>query len=77
MMNVLFLNRSAPVFGRAWRLLQIQPMSQGAFCTACGQEVAEAESFDRFALVGGVPRYWEFVRPRPSVIELAELADRE
>ncbi|MBM3883248.1 MAG: ATP-binding protein [Verrucomicrobia bacterium] len=72
MMNALFLNRSAPLFGRARKLLHVQPMSYGAFCAACGQEVAAAESFERFALVGGVPRYWEFVKPRQSVVELAE-----
>jgi hypothetical protein len=30
------------------------------------------ESFRRFSLVGGVPKYWEFVEPRQSAVELAE-----
>ncbi|MBE7501706.1 MAG: ATP-binding protein [Verrucomicrobiales bacterium] len=72
MMNAVFLNRSAPLFGRAGKLLHIRPMSYGAFCAACGQDAAEAETFERFALVGGVPRYWEFVKPGQSVVDLAQ-----
>ena len=30
------------------------------------------ESFTRFALVGGVPKYWEFVEPKASAIDLAD-----
>lgn len=72
MMNTLFLNRSAPLFGRARKLLPVRPMSYGAFCGACGQEAANAEAFERFALVGGIPRYWEFVKPKQTVVALAE-----
>jgi uncharacterized protein len=30
------------------------------------------ESFDRFAMAGGIPKYWEFVEPGRSAVELAE-----
>ena len=30
------------------------------------------ESFTRFALVGGIPKYWEFVEPRATALDLAE-----
>jgi AAA+ ATPase superfamily predicted ATPase len=72
MMNNLFLNRSAPLYGRARKLLHIEPMGYAAFCTACRLNPADMESFTRFALVGGIPKYWEFVEPKASAIDLAD-----
>jgi AAA+ ATPase superfamily predicted ATPase len=72
MMNNLFLNRSAPLYGRARKLLHIEPMSYGAFCAARRLNPADQESFTRFALVGGVPKYWEFVESKASAIDLAD-----
>jgi len=72
MMNDLFLNRSAPLFGRARKILEVAPMSYRAFCRACSQNPASRESFVRFSLVGGVPKYWELVRRGQSSIALAE-----
>jgi AAA+ ATPase superfamily predicted ATPase len=71
-MNGLFLNRSAPLYGRARKLLHVEPMSYAAFCTACRRQPADQESFNVFSLVGGVPKYWEFVRPRQTAVALAE-----
>ncbi len=72
MMNDLFLNRSAPLFGRARRIVEVAPMSYRAFCKACGRNPAARESFVRFSLVGGVPKYWEMVRRGQDSIALAE-----
>lgn len=72
MMNDLFLNRGAPLFGRARKILEIAPMGYGAFCKACHQDSAAKESFIRFSLVGGVPKYWEQVTSNQSVVALAE-----
>jgi len=72
MMHDLFLNRSAPLYGRARKLIHVEPMSYSAFCKACRLDVAGVESFARFAVVGGIPKYWEFVDPRAPVIALAE-----
>lgn len=72
MMNDLFLNRSAPLFGRARKIIEVAPMSYAAFCKACGQNPVSREAFVRFALVGGVPKYWELVSRGQSSIELAE-----
>ena len=71
MMNNLFLNRSAPLYGRARKLLHIEPMSYAAFCAACRLNPADMESFTRYALVGGIPKYWEFVEAKASAIDLA------
>jgi AAA+ ATPase superfamily predicted ATPase len=72
MMHDLFLHRAAPLYGRATKLLHVQPMGYEAFCTACGQKPGAMESFEKFACVGGIPKYWEFVEPRQDVVALVE-----
>ena len=47
-------------------------MDFAAFCEACGQRFAELESFEKFACVGGIPKYWEFVESGQDVVALAE-----
>jgi AAA+ ATPase superfamily predicted ATPase len=70
-MNDLFLNRSAPLYQRARKLLHVEPMSYAAFCGACGIKNSEMESFTRYSLVGGIPKYWEFVETRATALDLA------
>lgn len=72
MMHSLFLHRTAPLFGRARKLLHVEPMSYGAFCGACRLDPGDLESFHKFSLVGGVPKYWEFVEPQQTAVGLAE-----
>ena len=72
MMNDLFLHRAAPLYGRAQKLLHVQPMDYAAFCAACGQKPDDPESFEKFAAVGGIPKYWEFVEARQNVVSLVE-----
>jgi AAA+ ATPase superfamily predicted ATPase len=72
MMHDMFLNRSAPLFGRARKLLHVEPMSYAAFCGACRLNPTDPECFSRFSIVGGIPKYWEFVDPKGSVVDLAE-----
>ena len=72
MMHDLFLHRAAPLYGRAAKLLHVQPMSYAAFCRACGQAAGDVESFEKFACVGGIPKYWEFVEAGEDVVALAE-----
>jgi len=71
-MNDCFLNRAAPLYQRARKLIHVEPMSYRAFCEACGIKPGNMESFTRFALVGGIPKYWEFVEPKASALDLAE-----
>lgn len=71
-MNDCFLNRAAPLYQRARKLLHVEPMSYRAFCEACGLKPGAPESFTRFALVGGIPKYWEFVEPKASALDLAD-----
>ena len=71
-MNDYFLNRAAPLYQRARKLLHVEPMNYRSFCDACGIKSDTMESFTRFALVGGIPKYWEFVEPRATALDLAE-----
>ncbi len=72
MMSDLFLHRAAPLYGRARKLLQVRPMDYEAFCAARAQEPRRMESFEKFACVGGIPKYWEFVERKQNVVALAE-----
>ena len=72
MMNALFLHRAAPLYGRARKLLHVQPMNYAAFCDACDLRPGDAESFEKFACVGGIPKYWEFVEAGQDAVALAE-----
>jgi hypothetical protein len=72
MMHDLFLHRAAPLYGRATKLLHVQPMDYGAFCRACKQQPDSVESFEKFSCVGGIPKYWEFVETGRDVVALAQ-----
>ena len=72
MMNDLFLHRSAPLYGRARKLLHVRPMDYPAFCDACDLRPGDLDSFEKFACVGGIPKYWEFVEAGQDAVALAE-----
>ncbi|MBI5504778.1 MAG: ATP-binding protein [Deltaproteobacteria bacterium] len=72
MMNDLFLQRAAPLYGRARKLLHVQPMDYPAFCDSCGLRPADPDSFEKFSCVGGIPKYWEFVEAGQDAVALAE-----
>ncbi len=72
MMNDLFLHRAAPLYGRARKLLHVQPMDYPAFCDARDLRRGHPDSFEKFACVGGIPKYWEFLEPGQDAVALAE-----
>ena len=72
MMHDLFLHRPAPLYGRAHKLLQIGPMDYRAFCQACSLDAGTEAAFEKFACVGGIPKYWEFVERGKDAVHLAE-----
>lgn len=72
MMHDLFLHRTAPLYGRAQKLLQVTPMDYQAFCLACDLDPSVETTFEKFACVGGIPKYWEFVEEGKNTIELVE-----
>ena len=72
MMHDLFLHRAAPLYGRAHKLLQVRPMDYPAFCQACSQSPDDMESFEKFASIGGIPKYWELVEEEHDAVAVAE-----
>ncbi|NOT62743.1 MAG: ATP-binding protein [Acidobacteria bacterium] len=72
MMHDLFLHRAAPLYGRATKLLNLPPMDYAAFCQACQLKPGQMESFEKFACVGGIPKYWEFVERGQDLVALVE-----
>lgn len=71
MMHDLFLHRAAPLYGRARKLIHVEPMDHAAFCRACRLDPGDMDAFEQFSCVGGVPRYWEFVEPEHDAVSLA------
>lgn len=72
MMHDLVLHQAAPLYGRARRILHVAPMDYAAFCRARRLDPEDEESFERFAIVGGIPKYWEFVDAAADAIRLSE-----
>lgn len=72
MMNDLFLQRSAPLYGRAQKLLHVRPMDYSAFCAACSLDARDPDAFEEFSCVGGIPKYWEFIESGTDALALAE-----
>ena len=50
-------------------------MDYAAFCAACGLRRGDADSFEEFACVGGIPKYREFVEAGQDAVVLAESLD--
>lgn len=72
MMHDIFLSREAPLFGRARKVLHLGPMDYKAFCKSKHLPTHEMDTFIQFSLVGGVPKYWEFLNEEDSIIQSAE-----
>jgi hypothetical protein len=71
-MNDCFLNRAAPLYQMKHKLTHLEPMDYAALCGACGLDFSSREFFTRYALVGGIPKYWEFVEAGAMALDLAE-----
>jgi len=76
MMNAMFLDANAPLYGRALKILAIGPIPFRHFCRYARLR-PDQRSFQLFSLVGGVPKYWEWLEVaarghRKDPIEIAE-----
>ena len=71
MLYAQFLHQAAPLYGRAVLRLQLEPLSYEWFCRARRYDAGDPTSFARFALVGGVPHYWQLI-PAGSLINQAD-----
>ncbi|MCK6531168.1 ATP-binding protein [Myxococcota bacterium] len=62
MMHGLVLDATAPLLGRAREILRIEPMAPRWLGEALGLS-SPVDVLRRFAVFGGVPRYWELMAP--------------
>lgn len=72
MMDDIFLNANAPLYGRAQRIIQLEPMSYEHFCEALKLKPHDLNSFLKFSLVGGIPKYWELMKSAADVVATAD-----
>jgi len=57
MMQGIVLDATAPLYGRAKEILRITPLAPGWISKALSLDAAEA--IKAYAILGGIPRYWE------------------
>jgi len=62
MMHGLILDATAPLFGRAREVLRIEPLAPRWLGEALGL-ADPGDVLRRYAIFGGVPRYWELMAP--------------
>lgn len=72
MMHSLFLDASSPLFKRARRLIHVAPMSYKHFSEALKLDPMEKDTFIRYSLVGGVPKYWEYLDAELDIVKLVD-----
>lgn len=73
MLYAQFLSGSAPLYGRSQFFIRLEPMTYNWFCKALRLEVGDPASFEKFALVGGVPHYWKLLDSSSCVNQLEHL----
>jgi len=69
MMHDTFLNRNAPLYGRAIREIQLREMDYHHFCKALGFKQTDIESYLWYSTTGGIPWYWTLMEPDRSFFE--------
>jgi hypothetical protein len=52
--------------------MHVEPMGYREFCEAHGARGEREDAFLKFAMVGGVPQYWEFFEPESTPADVAE-----
>lgn len=67
MMYGLFLDSSAPLYGRADEIMRLKPLKLPYIQDALGLDAVEA--IEEYAVWGGVPRYWELRENRRTLDE--------
>lgn len=71
MMHQLFLESTSPLYERADFVLQMSPLSYQHYCQAVDLDPLLSDTFLRFSLVGGVPKYFDWSKESPSLEALA------
>lgn len=69
MMESIFLDEKAPLFGRADQIIRVQAMSYSAFCSALKLSPKAEKSFQLYSITGGIPKYWELLNTKKTVLQ--------
>ncbi|MCX6108782.1 MAG: ATP-binding protein [Proteobacteria bacterium] len=72
MMHDIFLNGRTPLFERAGEIIHVKPMGYKYFCIKLDLEATDLDSYLRYSMVGGVPKYWDYIDKKSSVLQLAD-----
>lgn len=72
LMQAIFLDGKAPLYERAYRIIKIKPLSYKHFCKHFKLDPLKKDSFSKFSLVGGIPKYWEKMQPEWKLIQMAD-----
>jgi len=65
MMQGIVLDATAPLYGRAKEIIRITPLASGWISKALSLDAPEA--IKAYAILGGVPRYWELAQDFNSI----------
>lgn len=72
MMHSLFLDAASPLYGRADRILRLEPMGYPSFAAYMQADPEDRENFIKYSVTGGVPKYWEYVEPQQSAADFID-----
>jgi hypothetical protein len=60
MMHSMFLDTSSPLYGRANRILRLEPMKYTSFAEYLRVDPNTRDTFIIYSVTGGMPKYWEY-----------------
>ncbi|MBL4817676.1 MAG: hypothetical protein JKY15_00405 [Deltaproteobacteria bacterium] len=72
MMHQLFLQSTSPLYERADSVLHIEPLNYRHYCEATNLSPLDKNTFFRFSLIGGIPRYFSWSKEASSLNKLAD-----
>lgn len=72
MMHSLFLDSSSPLYGRANRILRLEPMNYTSFAEYLRVDPNNRDNFIKYSVTGGMPKYWEYTEKDQSSIEFID-----
>ena len=72
LMQDIFLDGRAPLYKRARRIIRIKPLAYRHFCEHFALAPLSKDTFTKFSMIGGIPKYWENIHSDWSLLEMAE-----
>ena len=72
MMHDIFLRSHSPLYERADDILHVRPMGYRQFCEAKQLDPLQLDHYLLFSLVGGVPKYWDYIDRQMSPMQAAD-----